>query len=214
MRESNAAGAKKVSLTTDRNFNHRRELRTVTNASVSPLYWRGLNRYWLRLLRVNQQIVGYISTNGANWQQVMVGSVQMNSCIEVGLWAFNSNPTGTLTATFSDVSTTGNMIMNTLQEIPEELEAAAAEQATNFSVFPNPSAGDFFLDLSAYRDQPLQLRVTDMLGREIYRQTLDAVTEDIHALVLPQTIKAGFYQLSLEGDEIGTQTAKIVLVRE
>ena len=214
MRESNAPGAKKVSLTTDRNFNHRREVRSVANTLVSPQYWRGLNRYWLRLLRVNQQIVGYISTNGSNWQQVMVGSVQMNSCVEVGLWAFNSNPTGTMTATFRHITTTGNMVMNTLQEMPAGVAAEDMEQAMHFSVFPNPSAGDFFLDLSAYREQALRIRVTDMLGREVYKQTLDAVTEDIHTLTLPGAVQAGYYQLSLESDGQHTQTAKIMVIRK
>jgi hypothetical protein len=214
MRESNAPGAKKVSLTTNRDYNHRREVRSVANAFVSPLYWRGLNRYWLRLLRVNQQIVGYISTNGSNWQQVMVGTVQMNSCIEVGLWAFNSNPIGTMTATFRHVMTTGNMIMNTLQEIPAGIAAEDMEQAMNLSVFPNPSAGDFFLDLTAYREQEVRIRVTDMLGREVYKQTLDAVTEDIHTLTLPVAVQAGYYQLSVESDGQPAQTAKIMVIRK
>jgi hypothetical protein len=53
IRESNAPGAKKVHLLTNRAMEHRREIRSMTNGSCIPAHWSALQRYWLARERGN-----------------------------------------------------------------------------------------------------------------------------------------------------------------
>ena len=211
MRESNAAGAKKVHLLSNRQTQHRREVRTATNAQVVPQVWLGQQRYWLRLVRTGNDIVGSISANGSQWQQVMAAKVSMNSCIEIGLITHHSNTTGNVTTVFSDVAVTGSVGSNLQQQATDDV---AAEQVITGAgrLFPNPTTGEIFANLSQFGDEQIQLEVYDQLGRCLHTQQLipaDATWQPIQLSNLP----AGTYFVHFKSKNQPVQTERIVLQR-
>lgn len=212
MRESNAAGAKKVHLLTNREFYHRRELRIANNVMAMPQTWMGLNRYWLRLVRTGPDIVGFISPNGTQWFQVMVAKVSMNSCIEVGLITHHSNTTGNMTTTFSNVAVTGTTAYY-LQEAGNTGTVNAEQVVTNHgAVFPNPSTGEIFVDLANFAVEEMQLEVYDQLGRQL--QSLQvAPSETPWQRVDLSKLPAGIYLIKLSAAGYPQQTERVVLQR-
>lgn len=207
MRESNAAGSKKVHLLTNREFYHRREVRNLTNGLSHPQTWRGFDRYWLRLVRVGIDIVGYISPNGVNWTQVMVAKVPLNSCIEMGLITHHSNPWGNMTTTFANVSHTGNGMFN-LQDGAPEGTFVDAEQAGTLT-YPNPTNGQVVVDMQAYQGSQVKLELMDLYGRQL--QSAD--TEEVESPFLDLDLSgypAGIYLLQIKAAGKAVHTERIL----
>ena len=211
MRESNAAGAKKVHLLTNRITQHRREVRTATNAQVVPQVWLGQQRYWLRLVRTGNDIVGSISANGSQWQQVMAAKVSMNSCIEMGLITHHSNATGNMTTIFSDVTVSGSVGSALQQQAADDV---AAEQVItgSGSLFPNPSTGEVFADLSRFEAAQVQIEVYDQLGRCLHTQQLIPADAPLQRVQLPG-LPAGMYFVHFRTKEQAVQTERLVIQR-
>ena len=211
MRESNAAGAKKVHLLTNREFYHRREVRNANNAQVLPQTWLGYDRYWLRLVRTGPDIVGFISPNGNQWIQVMVAKVSLNSCIEIGLLTHHNNTTGNMTATFSNVAVTGNTVYY-LQEAGNTGTAAEQVVTNHGAIFPNPSSGEIFVDLAPFAVEEMQLEVYDQLGRQV--QSLQvAPLETPWQRVDLSNLPAGVYLLKLTAAGYPQQTERVIIQR-
>ena len=207
MRESNAAGAKKVHLLTNREFYHRREVRSITNGQSHPQTWRGFDRYWLRLVRIGIDIVGYISPNGVNWTQVLVAKVPLNSCIEMGLITHHSNPWGNMTTTFANVSHTGNSIFY-LQDGAQEETFVDAEQVSALT-YPNPTNGQVVVDMESYLGERVTLQLTDLYGRQL--QSISA--EEVETPLLDFDLSnypAGIYLLRISAEGKAVRTERII----
>ena len=207
MRESNAAGSKKVHLLTNREFYHRREVRSITNGQSHPQTWRGFDRYWLRLVRVGIDIVGYISPNGVNWTQVLVAKVPLNSCIEMGLITHHSNPWGNMTTTFANVSHTGNSIFYLQDGAPEET-FVDTEQVSALT-YPNPTNGQVIVDMESYLGERVTLQLTDLYGRQL--QSISA--EEVESPLLDFDLSnypAGIYLLRISAEGKAVRTERII----
>jgi hypothetical protein len=168
MREGNAPGARKVQLTTNMSSISRREVRYTPGGQAYPQQFPSQNKYWLRLLRVGNQFVGYVSANNLSWSQVFAVTVSMANCIEVGLVVTNSNPNSTLVATFSNVS----VISNAALAGTDNDDGPGAETA-NLNLFPNPTAGEVVVDLAPWAGKPVVIDVYDLQGRRVYRREVD-----------------------------------------
>lgn len=209
IRESNAAGAKKVHLLTNRAMEHRREIRSMTNGVCIPAHWSALQRYWLRLVRSNNQIIGYVSPNGINWYQAMVANVAMNQCVEVGLMTFHNSSTGDMISRFANVSFSGSA--PALSQLEDH--TAAHTTAGDLSVFPNPSAGTIHVDL----DQPVaantMIEILDPLGRVLMTRELGVSEDQLQTLELPEHQADGVYFLRLLNEGRISRISRFVLQR-
>ena len=167
MRENNSSGAKKIQLMTNRNSNlSRREARYATNAQAYPQQSSALNRFWLRLVRQGNQFTGYTSSTGVQWTQVMTATINMGDCVEMGLVATNYQLNSTVTATFANVSTTGNNASISAPDGTMEIMAAMPDfSQPQFHVFPNPATNQISVDLSAFGDQKVVLEIRDAQGK-------------------------------------------------
>ena len=212
IRESNAAGAKKVHLLTNRAMEHRREIRSMTNGLCIPAHWSALQRYWLRLVRSNNQIIGYVSPNGVNWYQAMVANVAMNQCVEVGLMTFHNNPTGDMISKFANVSFSGNSpALSQLEDHTAAHTIAAIEG--ELLVFPNPSAGTIHVAI----DQPVadntMIEILDPLGRVLMTRELGTAEDQLQTLELPAHQADGVYFLRLLNEGRVSRISRFVLQR-
>lgn len=209
IRESNAAGAKKVHLLTNRAMEHRREIRSMTNGVCIPAHWSALQRYWLRLVRSNNQIIGYVSPNGINWYQAMVANVAMNQCVEVGLMTFHNNTTGDMISKFANVSFSGSA--PALSQLEDQ--TAAHSTAGELSVFPNPSAGTIHVALDQPVAENTMIEILDPLGRVLLTRELGASEDQLQTLELPEHQADGVYFLRLLNEGRVSRISRFVLQR-
>ncbi|MFM9950740.1 MAG: T9SS type A sorting domain-containing protein [Saprospiraceae bacterium] len=202
MRESNTQGSKKVQLITNLNNLSRRETRYTTGGTSYPQQFPSNQRYWLRLTRTGNQIVGYVSPNGTQWFLVMAETVNMNNCLEIGLIVTNYNPVSNVTATFDNVSVTGgsSSLVGAINELPLQ----------DFSVFPNPTTGEINLGLSSYIGQAVQLEVYNLQGQLLQLKELDEVEATTERLEL-SGYQNGMYLIRVKTEGVPGITKRIVL---
>jgi hypothetical protein len=83
------------------------------------------------------------------------------------------------------------------------------EVTSETSVYPNPvsvSAPALNLSLNSPVDQQIEIRITDMLGREVLNQKIIITSgQSIHQLLLPSSISSGVYNLSILGESFSEQ---------
>ena len=128
-------------------------------------------------------------------------------------WNRWSNPVtitqvGTAAAVASARTTTGSQI----SAAPEA--EVTGEEALVFDVYPNPATSDNIrLELRGVAEAPLQVRIVDQLGRELYSNIFGSpAIAASQTLSLPATAKGGIYFLMI--NQGNTQLRKKIMVRE
>lgn len=186
MRENINPGAKKAQLTTNIQSNQtRREIRTVTNGPAVPQQIPGLNRFWLRIVRLGNQFTGYTSPNGINWSPAFSSNIIMANCIEVGLLVSNYNANSNITATFGNVTIAGGTVTLPVNNTNIAQNSVPVKNS-NFEVFPNPSSGEINLELSSYLGKSIIIEILSLQGQILHQKEIknvQATTEkvDLHS---------------------------------
>lgn len=215
IRESDAAGSKKVAIARDNGFYARREARTMTNGPAYPQQVVAVGKNWLRLQRQGNFVRGFISPNGGFWQQVMVVSVPMASCVEVGTFLTNKLPFQTISASFTNFSINGVQALpgddNELFQGDIAQERTAAEGA-DVTVYPNPTSGPTVVDLRGFQDKDVRLEVQNTNGQILRQLDLGQTAErqiELHLNDLP----VGIYWLRIQAEGEAPILKRILLQR-
>jgi hypothetical protein len=170
LRESDAPGARKAQLLTNLGAFSRREVRYTTGGQAYPQQFPSQSKYWLRILRQGSQFVGYASANGASWSQVFAVTISgMPNCLSAGLVVTNLTATGSVSATFANVSIITNPTLSAIET--EDFGAEVVDLHLN--VFPNPTSGEVTVDFTPWAGKPALLEVYDLQGRRVRRLELD-----------------------------------------
>ena len=115
----------------------------------------------------------------------------------------------TTTATASGAR--GYITLDSLQDAEGE---SSMEEGFSAEVYPNPaSANNITLQLQGMQEGPVQVRIVDQLGRELFAETFDspALTQG-HELELPATAQGGVYILMVNQGQ--KQLRKKVVLRD
>ncbi len=112
IRESLDPNAKRLLMVVTPNYGFRYQYRLTTGGST-PTSTGGGSLYaspnnWVRLVRDGDDFTAYKSADGSNWTQVASTSIPMNSAIYVGLAVCSHDNSELSTATFDNVSVSGN----------------------------------------------------------------------------------------------------------
>ena len=121
--------------------------------------------------------------------QVMI---PMSSCIELGLVLNNMQAGLSTTATFTQVSVTGNQGGSGLLTLGEEL---AQDMAVR--VYPNPATDALHVDVGSYMGRPARLEVFTVQGQVVQMLELDEVMESELTLDLSRLV-TGIYGLRVK----------------
>ncbi|MBL7792681.1 MAG: T9SS type A sorting domain-containing protein [Saprospiraceae bacterium] len=171
MRESNAPGARKAQLMTNLGNLSRREFRTTINGAANPQQFSCNQRYWLRIVRMGNQFIMYVSPNSAAWYLVASQTIAMPGCIQMGLVATNYTANSTVTATFANVNISGGVSPLTV----------SPDTPTAVAVYPNPTTGEVNIDLRAYAGRAVRLEVCNLFGQVMHYVDIDEVQhEPVH----------------------------------
>lgn len=79
-------------------------------------------------------------------------------------------------------------------------------------VFPNPTSGVLFVDVAAWEDETVQLRVLNLQGGLVFEQTIRTASA-MELLGLPESASNGLYLLELSTASGKRQVSKILLQR-
>lgn len=91
-------------------------------------------------------------------------------------------------------------------EINTEIETNGI---SNSSIYPNPSSGDFMLDLNFPESRNVDIAVTDVTGKEVYKNKLGFI--DMASLDIDlSTEKPGLYLVKITSDS-NTEFQKVVI---
>lgn len=208
MRESNAPGAKKAQLTTNMAGNQsRREFRLTTNGMAVPQNFPAQSRFWLRVVRSGNQFIMYNSPNGAQWFMIGAQTIDMNSCIEIGLVTTNYNSYSTVTATFANVNYTGT----TTQNLPAPGQSTSNDfTTTDFQAYPNPTSGELNLSLNEYIGKKVLIELYSPEGKLMYSIQLDEVVHSSQTIALDR-YPDGMYFVKVKAEGLPEVTKRIVL---
>ena len=210
-RESEVPGSKKVALATNLGNLLRREIRTTPNGYAVAQQLFSPGKTWLKLVRSGNLFVGYASTNGVNWQNVLVANVAMSECIQFGLYVTNTNA-GTATATFDHVEVTESYIPSLSSPNTEQQGANGQSFATqDFGIFPNPATAEIQVDLSSYYGEEVEVQIFDQLGQPVLKRRLKEVGSNPVLFDLNK-MNSGTYFIRLIADH-GEQTKKFLIVK-
>ncbi len=209
MRESNAAGAKKVQLSTNLGSSlSRREVRFATNGPAQPQQFPGQGRSWLRLVRNGNQFVGYTSSNGIQWYQVMAATVSMNSCIQMGLVVTNYEQVSVVSSTFANVGYSGASSLGSSGGGGTFLAAAPAN--TEVELFPNPTMDEVNINLPGYEGKSVHITVYNNIGQAVIFREIDEVQDAAERLQLAG-LASGVYFVTVRCEGLPAQTRKLIV---
>ena len=189
LRESTAPGAKQVLVLSNQTSLVPFVTRSADNApnSFTP-HWKPF-AFWLRIVRTGNYIRGYYSTTGNSFTIVSAAYIEMDECVEVGMFAANILRNNQVTATFSNVSVVGSgpalLSDNTdvvngaatkaqsATDAPglKELGSAPAAEAR---LFPNPATHRVTIGLDAALPVEATLTLRNQLGQALESRQVEA----------------------------------------
>lgn len=114
----------------------------------------------------------------------------------------------------SQAKTLASNARETEEAVEAMVEEVSAEESVVFDIYPNPTTADNInLQLEGLSDAPLQVRIVDQLGRELYANTFEspAMTRG-EQIALPAASKGGVYILMINQGRM--QMRKKVVLRE
>ncbi|MCB0639456.1 MAG: proprotein convertase P-domain-containing protein, partial [Lewinella sp.] len=212
MRESNDPGSKKFQVMTALDYlQHRVDWRHTTDGINQSQSYSRYGQHWLRIVRTGSIFQAFTSYNGVTWGvPVNTQVIPMNECLEVGLVVTNVPYATNVTASFNHVEVTPPYVPMSPRGESPETEATGVDQALSLQVFPNPTTGQFTLNLSAFLGQDAILEVMDINGQVIRRLSLGVIehsTEQLDLFGQP----AGIYVLRLRTEDGTTAVQRVIL---
>jgi hypothetical protein len=128
------------------------------------------------------------------------------------LVATNNLPISTVTATFANVQVNNSSSLsgNSNREPGDDTNLNLnLDLNLNLNIFPNPSKGELYLDLSSYDGQPVTLEVRDLTGR-LLQQTQLAAAPALERLDL-SAYQSGLYLLRVRTEGQPDQIQRVLL---
>ncbi len=209
MRETDAAGAKKVGMVYQGASALARYARYTTNGFSYPSYIQAAGARWLRIVRTGDVFKGYYSGNGVTWVFAFTVTIPMQSCIQVGLVAWGTTNTSVVTATFNNVVVTPPYNGVKTGTTPE----VALELAPSVDLWPNPTGGAATLELDQAWGEKVTVEIRDGLGRLVH--TLDGDATADRSLYLDLKDQApGVYFIRVQNQEGDLSVLRLILARD
>ena len=210
-RESNSPGARKVQLMMNETRNTiRREVRSTTNGNTAGLSVTRNDSRWLKIWRRDNTMIFYVSsTSTSNFTQLYTFPITFSSCVDVGLLVQQTTTTP-IEAQFSGVSTVLQSLLPGEAELGSAYEPNAGNMEQN--VFPNPTDGVIWLDLSGFLDEAIEIELLDLYSRSIRRQSIGQLDDGLFSMDLSD-YASGIYLVKITDSSGIVHTGRVVLQR-
>lgn len=211
MREGVGASDKMIQLSIDGSFLTKREMRMTPGGLAFNHQFQTQGKNWLKLTRTGDTFGAYHSLDGINWAPVIITNILMSDCIKIGLFTENTAPTGSLTASFSNVSIGSGG--NTLSApVVNPLDEVLSNDRPEVQVYPNPSTGEVFINLAKYSERETNVRVFNGNGQLLETLNIKAVEVPTQRLELDQ-YQNGLYMIQIQAEGLETVTKKLTIMK-
>jgi hypothetical protein len=165
-------------------------------------------------------------SNPNNMDMVMVTvpqpSVMENCSGYVWTNSFNNTmdasdmyPEGNTEVVFTVTDMAGNMAMCSVSVMVEEVNVGVEElnSSLSLSVYPNPSADEVNVSVTALQNEALALEIVDMTGRIIHQENMMAIAGNASVQKVDvSALSSGLYLIRLKG-QAGTLSSEVLEVQ-
>ncbi len=208
LRESQAAGAKKVEIGTDNVARIIRAARVIDGYPAFPQELISFDKFWLKIERTGNTFRASASTDGVSYTPYLFQTIMMGECLEAGLWAYSTNPEDLVTATFNNVTVVEYGGDNLQAPVTNLAQSQTDLGAFDVSLTPNPAKEQVTLNLEQLIGQEVMIRLYNINGQLMQQQPIEAVGTATHRLDL-SNLPQGAYWVQVQSAS-GQKTMKLI----
>ncbi len=208
LRESQAAGAKKVEIGTDNVARIIRAARVIDGYPAFPQELISFDKFWLKIERTGNTFRASASTDGVSYTPYLFQTIMMGECLEAGLWAYSTNPEDVVTATFNNVTVVEYGGADLQAPVTNLAQSQTDLGAFDVSLTPNPAKEQVTLNLEQLIGQEVMIRLYNINGQLMQQQPIEAVGTATHRLDLSYLPK-GAYWVQVQSAS-GQKTMKLI----
>lgn len=175
IRENTTSSSRKVALKTQLGALVRRVVRSMPGVPPqSQQFPTQPGPIWLQIQRAGNSFKLFVSADGTDWQQIgNPVTLALSDCVHIGVFVEGFNANTTTTATFDQISTTGNAVLP-LAGLDWAV-LPAMNPAPELQLYPNPTTGAVMIDLNAYANRRVQLLLYNAQGSLLNQVEVDVV---------------------------------------
>lgn len=107
---------------------------------------------------------------------------------------------------------TGSAFTSTVSNWNKVLIPTDVPAVLDFKITPNPSKSDIYLDLQAFEGMPVNIRIIDAVGKEVFSRQIDSVTERQEQIILDH-IARGLYYITVKTKDQSSNAKKLFLTK-
>jgi hypothetical protein len=208
MRESADAGARKVAISTNTINKLLKEVRVSPNYPAYPQQVFSMDKFWLRIERINGFFFkASASIDGISYIPVINQAVQMNGCVQTGLFVYSSVDGENVTAQFSNV-TISEANQNLASTESFQIESTSNNTSLEIGLSPNPARDVVNINLSSLIGEEVNIRMYDINGQLMTQVHYDEVENTTEVITLDH-LPSGTYYVNIQTAQ-RQQTLKLV----
>lgn len=184
---------------------------------------------WIKLVRINKLISGYISKDAVEWELACEIDVKLDECYEIGIAvsAYDVSQGNTGTLDFVDVyniESTANSVRppSTIEmadpcqyEIDDRNQIPDCQRATeeqpSIAVFPNPTIESVTIDGTEFKGSSVTITIIDRIGKVHFRGRYDQAPASLPINLKKLKMPNGLYTVVInDGDNVATENFLIL----
>lgn len=177
------------------------ETRYETGAPHNDTHLYAYFPFWLRIVRQGTWFRGYYRNAGNNWVLIHQVYMELPECVEVGIATFTAIPNGNVNAVVSNVAVQG-----TVPSLAVSNEAAEMATDNRARIFPNPSDGQFTVELGQPTPLPITVSLRNTMGQIIEQRQFEPGTQQLSWQT--QNLPNDLYFMEIPESDGTTQTLK------
>lgn len=195
LRENLLPESRMVAVASNLSRNVRAEYRASTGGNVVRIIKRHTRAEWFKIVRQGKKFKSYSSRDGLSWKHLRTVTMQnMPECLFVGLYAYSSNASAVVTATFDELTileanlssyTSFSPIPQSARLSTENIEQGALT-TTDLDVVPNPFHTNTNISFNLPQADHVKLEIYNLYGQKVRQMA------DLH-------LKEGQYHFDWEG---------------
>jgi hypothetical protein len=89
------------------------------------------------------------------------------------------------------------MELNTGEVVYSNIQSIDYQKLSDFSVFPNPTNEEVFVDLKAFENKTIQLSISNLIGQNVFNKTIESANRAPHRLDISK-FESGIYFIRIE----------------
>lgn len=104
------------------------------------------------------------------------------------------------------------MTLNNGDVAYSNIQTVAYQKLADFSVFPNPSNEEVYVDLKSFENKTIHLSISNLIGKTVFNQTIESANRAPHRLDISK-LESGTYFIRVETKGKRTVVRKLEVLK-